>query len=63
MKNERKSSDARIRASVKYNDSHVERKYLGFNTSTDSDIIEHLKTIPNFQGYVKSLIRNDMQSK
>lgn len=61
MKRERTSSDARIRASVKYNETHVVRKFLGFNASTDADILAHLENVPNFQGYVKTLIRNDMK--
>ena len=37
------------------------RKYgLKLSKNTDADIIRHLETVPNMQGYIKALIRNDM---
>lgn len=38
------------------------RKYgLKLSKTTDADIIQHLESIPNMQGYIKTLIRNDMK--
>ena len=36
---------------------------LRLNHNTDRDILQHLKTVPSKQGYVKELIRADMQKK
>ena len=33
------------------------------NNSTDKDILTHLETVPSKQGYIKDLIRADMESK
>ena len=33
---------------------------LKLNLKTDADILEHLSTIDNFQGYIKGLIREDI---
>jgi hypothetical protein len=56
------SSPARIAASIKYNADHVVQVKFNFNKETDADIIAHLKSLKNKQGYVKSLIRKDMQN-
>ena len=34
-----------------------------FTISTDSDIIEKLQSLDNKQGYIKSLIRSDIQGE
>jgi hypothetical protein len=60
MEKERKSSDARIAANIRYNEKHVQQFKIALNKNTDTDIIEHLSTISNKQGYVKKLIRDDM---
>ncbi len=36
---------------------------LKFSRNTDADIIQHLEGIENIQGYIKSLIRNDMMQR
>lgn len=40
-------------------------KFVGlkFNRNSDADIIEHLNQQDNIQGYIKSLIRNDMKEE
>ena len=35
---------------------------LKLNLKTDKGIIEHLKSQPNKQGYIKDLIKKDMQN-
>ena len=54
------STDAQKRASIKYAKSNVTQIKFSFNNKTDADILEKLNSIDNKQGYIKSLIRNDM---
>jgi len=53
---------ARVKASVKYNAKNVKQVKLNLNRKTDADIIEHLEASPNMQGYIKELIRKDMNT-
>lgn len=48
------------RANAKYQSNHIKRLPVNLNDRTDADIIAHLETIDNVQGYVKGLIRADM---
>ena len=57
-----KQKEARVRASMKYNAANVKQIKLALNRSTDADIIEHLEKCGNIQGYIKSLIRADLQA-
>ena len=57
----RMSTEAQIKASVKYNKDNVKQIKLNLNKKTDSDIIRHLEATDNVQGYIKRLIRNDMK--
>lgn len=43
-----------------YNQEHTKQVKLALNLKTDADIIQHLESIPNMQGYIKKLIREDM---
>ena len=54
------SSKAQIRASVKYDTTNTTRLYIKLNNKIDADIIKHLESVPNKQGYVKELIRKDI---
>lgn len=58
---QKKSSDAHIRASAKYNKENVKRVILHFNITTDKDIIDCLWSKENKTGYIKELIREDME--
>lgn len=51
----------RSKASAKYNESNVKQVKMNLNRKTDADILKHLETIDNVQGYIKSLIRKDME--
>lgn len=53
----------KIERNREYNKENNTRLQLAFNNNTDSDIIQHLKTIDNKQGYIKQLIRDDMAKK
>lgn len=49
-------------ASYKYNEKNLWRVNFGFNIKTDKDIIEKLQTVGNRQGYIKELIRKDIEN-
>jgi len=46
-----------------YSSDRKNTRFVGLklNRNTDSDIIRHLETIDNMQGYLKDLIRADMK--
>lgn len=46
-----------------YDRANCTRVNLKLNNKTDADIIQHLETVPNMQGYIKNLIRNDIRTK
>lgn len=48
-------------AATKYNEKNVKQIKMNLNLRTDADIIEHLATVGNVQGYIKDLIRKDMK--
>lgn len=56
----KKNSDARIRSIAEYDKKTKHGVYLKLNINTDKDIIEHLDSLPNKQGYIKELIRADI---
>lgn len=51
---------AHVKATVKYNAKNVKQIKLNLNKKTDADIIEALDAAPNIQGYIKELIRKDL---
>ncbi len=53
-------SKAQVKASMKYNAENVKQVKLNLNKKTDADIIQHLESKDNVQGYIKDLIRKDM---
>lgn len=55
-----KTRESKIRANAKYDSTHCTGLYLKFNNGTDRDILEKLSSVPNRQGYIKSLIRQDI---
>ena len=54
------ATKAQSRASAKYDKTHTKGIYLKLNLETDKDIIEFLDGVENVQGYIKNLIRYDM---
>ena len=56
----RKSSEAQLKASKKYDQNNTKGIYLKFNIHTDEDILKYLDKMENKQGYIKDLIRSDM---
>jgi len=58
----KKTSDAQAKASAKYDKAHTKGVYLKLNTETDRDVIDKLDSVDNRQGYIKSLIRKDINT-
>lgn len=51
----------RVKASLKYNEKNTKQVKLSLNLKTDADILEALSKQDNVQGYIKSLIRKDLE--
>lgn len=60
MMTEEEKRRSHIEAVKKYERSNVTQIKFSFNNVTDKDIIEHIKSQKNKQGYIKQLIREDM---
>jgi len=50
-------------AKARWDKKNTSRVMLKLNNNTDKDILEELSETPNKQGYIKSLIRQDIASK
>lgn len=44
----------------KYDKTHTTKITLKLNINTDKNILEKLDSVPSKQGYIKQLIRNDI---
>lgn len=53
-------SEAQKKASAKYEAANVKRVMLKLNFNTDMDILEKLDEVDNVNGYIKNLIRRDI---
>lgn len=53
-------SEAQRRAQDKYDRSNTVQVHLKLNLYTDKDILNRLNSVPNKQGYIKDLIRRDI---
>ena len=56
-----KVSDAQKRAVRRYDDKATRQIRLKLNLKTDADILERLSKVDNMQGYIKHLIREDIE--
>ena len=43
-----------------YDRENTTRVYIKLNNRTDKDILDKLDSVPNKQGYIKSLVRRDI---
>lgn len=57
---EKKTTDAQYRASQKYKKEKVKRITVEFSPK-EAELLEHIQQQPNKQGYIKALIRADME--
>lgn len=58
----KKTSEAQIRAVMKYKAANVRRYEINLNTKTDADIIAWLEG-RNVTGTIKELIRKEMKNR
>ena len=49
------------KASDKYDRANTTRVFIKLNNKTDADILKKLEGVSNKQGYIKELIRADIQ--
>lgn len=57
------TTDAQKRAVAKYDAQATKKILLKLNLKTDADILKRLEEVPNKQGYIKELIRKDINSR
>lgn len=55
------ATESQRKARNKYNKTKTINKTVQLNIEIDKDIIDHIKNIENFNGYVKTLIRDDIK--
>ena len=55
------TSEAQKRASARYDKIHTKTIILKLNLVTDADVLKRLEEVGNKQGYIKRLIRDDME--
>ena len=55
------ASEAQKRAIAKYDAANTVQVKLKLNRVTDADILERLEEVGNQQGYIKRLIREDLE--
>lgn len=55
------TSESQKRAVAKYDAKNTRKIVLKLNTGTDADILKRLDTVGNRQGYIKRLIREDIE--
>lgn len=51
------------RAQIKYDKANTRQITFKFNLKTDADILEKLDSVDNRQGYIKEIIRNDIEAE
>jgi hypothetical protein len=55
------TSNAHTRANNKYNKANTKQYQVRLNLKTDADLIAKMESVPNKLGYIKSLIRADIE--
>lgn len=58
-----KTSEAKLRSNARYKDRNCKTITMSLCYNTDGDLIEYLTSMENRQGYLRQLIRNDMERK
>ena len=57
------ASEAKIKANNKFNKANTKCVNIRLNYKTDADIIKKLDEVESKMGYIKDLIRKDMQAQ
>ena len=55
------ATDAQIKAQAKYDAENTRQVHLKLNRNTDKDVLDKLDEVPSKQGYIKRLIREDLE--
>lgn len=55
------ATEAQIKAQKKYDAANTRQVHLKLNRRTDKDVLARLDEVPSKQGYIKRLIRADLQ--
>ena len=58
-----KTTEAQMRAAMKYEKANIKRVVLKLNKNTDQDIIEFLDGLKSVNGEIKRLIREEIKKK
>lgn len=61
MAYKRKVTDAYKAQQKAYDEQNTVQVKLKLNINTDADILSKLESVPNKQGYIKELIRKDIE--
>ena len=56
----RKTTEAKLQYMDEYDKENTTKVLLKLNNKTDADVIERLSAVGNKQGYIKELIRRDL---
>lgn len=56
------NQELRAKRQQKYAEKTIRRVPLGFHVVNDKDILDKLDSVDNVQGYIKGLIRNDIEN-
>lgn len=55
------ATEAQLKAGYKYDKANTKQFHLKLNKRTDKDVIERLLGTGNVQGYIKGLVREDIE--
>lgn len=55
------ATEAQIRAQKRYDAANTRQVHLKLNLRTDKDVLARLDEVPSKQGYIKGLIRADIE--
>ena len=56
-------SEAKKKSNARYDNKHTTQIKLKLNNKTDADILKRLRHVANKQGYIKALIRDDINKE
>ena len=58
-----KTTDAQMRATMKYEKANIKRYVLKVNKNTEPEIIAYLDGLKSFNGEIKRLIKQEIEKK
>lgn len=57
------ATEARLKANARYAKTNMKQVKLTLNKNTDADILARLDACPNIAGYIKQLVRADIEAR